>query len=128
MKICSICKIEKPFTEFYSNGKQPSGKQKYKPYCKPCEMAKRQRDHINKILSVIDENHFYCTKCGYDKNISAIEFHHIEPEHKDVNIGLLKRYSIDKYKKELSKCIMLCANCHRETHNPQYNQKEYLGE
>lgn len=25
----------------------------------------------------------------------------------------------------MNKCVLLCSNCHRETHNPEYN-KEYI--
>ena len=58
-----------------------------------------------------------CMKCGYSKCMSALEFHHINPNEKDFGIsqdGLNKSW--DKIKKELDKCILVCANCHREIH------------
>lgn len=62
-----------------------------------------------------------CEKCGYDKCKWVFDFHHLNPEEKDFGIS---RYSVlawEKVKKELDKCIMLCANCHRELHYNAYN-------
>lgn len=58
-----------------------------------------------------------CEICGYDKCIDALEFHHLDPSQKDFGISY-KGYvrSWDKVKEELDKCIMVCANCHREIH------------
>lgn len=55
-----------------------------------------------------------CEKCGYNKCITALEFHHINPEEKEFNID--GRSSFEKSKKEVDKCILVCANCHREIH------------
>lgn len=59
-----------------------------------------------------------CNKCGYNKCLGAMEFHHLDPKEKDFSIGN-KGYtrSWDKVKEELDKCVLLCANCHREEHN-----------
>lgn len=64
-----------------------------------------------------------CEICGYDKNMSALEFHHNNPEEKDFEIDIrhFSNTSIEKLKNELSKCILVCANCHREIHNPTLN-------
>lgn len=63
-----------------------------------------------------------CKCCGYNKCISALEFHHLDPSVKEFNIGQ-KGYtrSWDKNKKELDKCILVCANCHREIHHGLIN-------
>ena len=62
-----------------------------------------------------------CEHCGYDKNISALEFHHINPDTKEFQIDLrhFSNTSLDKLQIELDKCILLCANCHREIHHPE---------
>ena len=58
-----------------------------------------------------------CQRCGYDRCIEALEFHHTDPTKKDFSISQ-KGYtrSWERVRNELDKCIMLCANCHRELH------------
>ena len=58
-----------------------------------------------------------CEKCGYDRCIEAFDFHHIDPAQKDFGISS-KGYtrSWKRVQEELDQCVMLCANCHRETH------------
>ena len=58
-----------------------------------------------------------CNRCGYNRCIEALEFHHENPSQKDFNISS-KGYtrSWERVQKELDKCVMLCANCHRELH------------
>lgn len=56
-----------------------------------------------------------CLLCGYNKFQGALELHHIESDKKEFGIGD-KGYtrSWEKVKAELDKCVLLCANCHRE--------------
>ena len=57
--------------------------------------------------------------CGYNKCTSALEFHHLDPSIKEYNKdsrGLNRRRSFENSKIELDKCILVCANCHREIH------------
>ncbi len=56
-----------------------------------------------------------CYNCGYDKYIGALEFHHRDPKEKDfVVAGSGKKWA--SIQEEIEKCILLCANCHREEH------------
>lgn len=58
-----------------------------------------------------------CQVCGYNRCRSALEFHHLDPNKKDFGIGASGHTrSWEKIKIELNKCIMVCANCHREIH------------
>jgi len=51
-----------------------------------------------------------CADCGYNKHHSALEFDHINGD-KQINVCFSK--SIAQAKKEIEKCEVVCANCHR---------------
>ena len=87
-------------------------------YKKQCERALKRK------LELIELKGGKCQKCGYDKNIAALDFHHINPEEKSFQIDSrhLSNTHIDKLKTEVNKCILLCANCHRELHYEKYNK------
>lgn len=58
-----------------------------------------------------------CTGCGLREPVDALEFHHRDPHTKDFGIsteGIPRRW--EKIEAELAKCVLLCANCHREVH------------
>lgn len=58
-----------------------------------------------------------CSNCGYDKYIGALEFHHTDPSIKESNFSAnWVKWSKKRRTKELDKCVLLCANCHREIH------------
>jgi len=56
-----------------------------------------------------------CTKCGYDRCLAALGFHHRDPNEKDFQIGKVTR-CWDKIRVELDKCELLCVRCHLELH------------
>jgi hypothetical protein len=57
-----------------------------------------------------------CGICGYSKCLKALEFHHLDPNLKDFSLSC-KIFSREKLIEELSKCVCLCSNCHREVHD-----------
>lgn len=57
-----------------------------------------------------------CQKCNYNKYIGALEFHHLDPNQKDPDFNSLMKRSPKGREQELNKCIILCSNCHKETH------------
>ena len=57
-----------------------------------------------------------CACCGYNKCIQALEFHHLNPVEKDFNFGSNSNRSWKDTRNEIQKCILVCANCHREIH------------
>lgn len=86
--------------------------------CKKCRVdaVKRRRDKIKELS--IEYKGGKCCICGYNKCHSALEFHHLDPEAKDFGIGAHGyTRSWEEVKKELNKCILVCANCHRELHS-----------
>lgn len=58
-----------------------------------------------------------CSACGFRSSLAALEFHHRDPRWKDFAIsvdGVPRAWG--RIVAELSKCVLLCANCHRELH------------
>lgn len=61
-----------------------------------------------------------CIRCGYKRNFGALEFHHQDPKLKlfQLDMRSLANLRWDLILQEVRKCILLCANCHAEEHNP----------
>lgn len=61
-----------------------------------------------------------CCKCGYNKNLAALDFHHKNPQKKSFQLDArhLSNTKMDKILEEAEKCVLICANCHRELHSP----------
>lgn len=53
--------------------------------------------------------------CGYSKHDAVLEFHHVHAETKSfgVSSGGFSRSWL-AIRAELQKCVLVCANCHRE--------------
>ena len=61
-----------------------------------------------------------CELCGYNRCLEALEFHHQDPSRKDFSISAQGHSrSWRKVQEEIDKCILVCANCHREIHTRQ---------
>jgi 5-methylcytosine-specific restriction endonuclease McrA len=59
-----------------------------------------------------------CQLCGYQRCLEALEFHHRNDKKKDFSIsnsGHSRSWA--RVKSEVGKCVLLCANCHREVHS-----------
>lgn len=75
--------------------------------------------YLSRKLALIDYKGSKCEKCGYDRNISALEFHHIDSSTKIFNIDgrNLANRTYEELCEESDKCMLLCSNCHKEIHN-----------
>ena len=91
---------------------QTNGSYKCKECRKNAVIDIRRRNKIK----LVEYKGGKCEKCGYDKCIDALEFHHLNPEEKDFGISCGDTRSLDKLKAEVDKCIMVCSNCHKEIH------------
>jgi len=78
--------------------------------------VKRRKLEIKKWFEDYKKN-LKCSKCS-EKHPSTIDFHHKKGEKKEKGVSYLvaNGYSINYIKKELNKCMILCANCHRKVH------------
>ena len=58
-----------------------------------------------------------CKHCNYNKNYSALSFHHTDPTQKDFPLaGIRSNVLKEEHKIELDKCILVCHNCHFKIH------------
>ena len=64
-----------------------------------------------------------CERCGWHENQSGLQFHHKDPIQKEFIIGNVANKSWDSIKKEMQKCILLCANCHAIEHSSKNDEK-----
>lgn len=78
----------------------------------------KERETINHIKAILIKGG-KCERCGYNKCISALDFHHKDPAKKESELCRLWRRPWPVIEKEISKCELLCANCHREEHYKQ---------
>lgn len=85
--------------------------------CKKCDVERVNQARKELKIKAVEYKGGKCEICGYSKSMSALEFHHTDPSIKEKNIA---RYSTRQWEKvvdELDKCILVCANCHREIHD-----------
>lgn len=85
------------------------------------EAVQKRRKKLKQMS--IDYKGGCCQKCGYNKCNGALEFHHLDPNKKDFAISSKgDTKSWEKLQNELDKCILVCANCHREIHEELINK------
>lgn len=122
-KLCTKCGQVKPVSEFGLNKSKKDGLQ--------CRALKSIENSIMKIinniikirLELVEEykSKLICSKCG-ENRWWLLDFHHTNPSEKDCEVTKLID-APNKLKKELEKCIVLCANCHRHLH---YTHQELI--
>lgn len=94
-----------------------------KTKCNSC-MANERR--FAKKQKAIDYKGGKCSKCGYNKCNSALEFHHLDDDQKEFTISSQHCYVWERIQIELDKTILLCANCHREVHEEIEKAKKVI--
>lgn len=134
MRRCATCGIEKEETEF-------NWRYKYKGerhvICRECQKGHNNRwleNHKEEQLEKIKERNNLqrqasrefireylsthpCVDCGETDPI-VLEFDHIHSKYKDIAVLVKESYSIATIRKEIAKCEVVCANCHRRrTHH-----------
>lgn len=75
-------------------------------------VAKRRKVLKQKAVELMGGE---CMLCGYDRHQGVLDFHHVDASTKSFGIsaGGFSRSWASIYD-ELQKCILVCANCHRE--------------
>lgn len=79
--------------------------------CNSCVTKHRAKKFKHQAVALLGGA---CSQCGYNKSVTALQFHHVDPTQKSFIIGGAHCRSWKKIKEELKKCILVCANCHHE--------------
>jgi hypothetical protein len=136
MKICQDCGKEFPFSIVIDGKKRNISNRKFCLACSPFgahntskqslrnrKKRKTRGEYHRKYMrrrvklmknKATDYAGNACFICGYSKCKDALEFHHRRPDQKNFGIGNRYACSWKVLKCEIDKCVLLCANCHRE--------------
>lgn len=118
-KVCNLCRKRKSEQEFYlrKNGSLRGD-------CIECCSARKKKRRQETSQWIIDyKMSRACKMCGYSKETHdtftprALHFHHPQGN-KEFSIGNIAKtgHSVGRLKKEMAKCVLLCARCHIEVH------------
>jgi hypothetical protein len=142
-KRCPQCKLTKSTSLFHINRTKVDG---LHHRCKDCQ-NKYTREHYKKnkqtYLDKAARNNAaykkeayrflveYCKlhpcKCG-EKDFVVLEFNHKDREKKSYTVSwmMCKGMSVGAIKREIKKCEVLCANCHRRHTAKQMNWYKFV--
>lgn len=131
MKTCSLCKIEKPFTDFNRNVRKSDGLQ---THCRDCgivrskayyaanpEKHKLATNDIRRELRMRNRQYVLdylkthpCVDCS-ERDPIVLEFDHVKGcKSADIAQLIGKASSTSVIEEEIAKCEVRCANCHRK--------------
>lgn len=133
-KLCISCRETKDVSEFYPSKIHTDG---LFPYCRMCNIIKtrlyykekyKQKAYEKNITSrdklrlLVESYKTKCSKCGEERKY-CLDFHHRDGEEKESAIAQIpyRHFSIERAKKEIEKCDIVCSNCHRELHHNERN-------
>ncbi len=83
--------------------------------CRRCRMERVAEWRRRVKARLVREAGGACHLCGYDRCQAALQFHHLDRTTKSFALsrrGITR--SIEAFREEAAKCVLLCANCHAE--------------
>jgi integrase len=76
----------------------------------------RKKRKTSILIEIIEMLGGRCELCKKQFAPHEYDFHHKDPSKKEFSVGDLTGSSINRAKKEATKCALLCSNCHRTAH------------
>lgn len=84
------------------------------------------KDFEIRNLNIIRESKSVdCYECGFRYDDCNMQFDHIDPSDKLIDVCRLKDCSEERLRKEISKCRVICAMCHRKKSLIEQKEKKY---
>ncbi len=120
-RYCEVC--ERPLTGRQTKYCSKTCKQKKYSHTQYHAKYSKRNDEKGSALKLayVEKLGGKCVRCGYNKNLSALTFHHLEDKKFTLDARTFNRCPQELLEKELSKCILLCSNCHHEIHHPDWD-------
>lgn len=124
-KTCPKCKRLLPLSGFACNASKRDGLQSW---CRTCKKARdagyyqrnkdkylrynrKQYARLNALLAELKARP--CTDCGGIFPPYVMDFDHLDSAEKLFDVGRARRSGLSAIKREIAKCELVCANCHR---------------
>jgi hypothetical protein len=128
-KVCTTCRKEKALTDFRKDSRRLDGLQSW---CKQCAREHHKSAYTSKygdsakVATNVRMNKAKewlleykrsrgCCSCP-EQSVHCLTFHHIDPREKDFTLGASLSRSLSKIQQEVSKCVVVCRNCHAKIH------------
>ena len=135
LKKCQICKLDLPEDDNHFASRHDRGKKQYQSNCRECQKKYRKEHYLNNKEKYIKKAKTYretftewivdykknlkCEICDEDR-YWVLDFHHKDPKEKDTEISvLIKSCNKKRILDEISKCMIVCSNCHRDLHHQE---------
>lgn len=114
-KVCTKCGKELPVDQFNWRSKEKGTRRAECKFCHSNYMKIKYQEKREIVQEL--KSHCSCAKCG-DKRGYLLEYHHSDQTKKESEISRMisNNYQLDRVYDEIEKCVVLCANCHREFH------------
>lgn len=101
--ICRDCQNEYVRTHYHANRAA---------YIEKARVRNTGQIRINADFMIAYLGNHPCVDCG-ESDIIVLEFDHLRNKVADVSVLARGGYSIETIQKEIDKCEVVCANCHR---------------
>jgi hypothetical protein len=134
MKPCSRCGKDKPLESYNKKRVNKDGSIGYQPYCKECQKSwyskyyhtdpaekarlynrnKTNRLALRDLVNKAKDKP--CADCGVQYPYYVMQFDHLDRSQKSFTISTASRNgtTLARMVEEISKCDVVCANCHME--------------
>ena len=142
-RICSQCKNEKPLTQEFFNVRDKLGK-KFRTDCKECQHLKQSKAYMKKNAVYKEAAYKYraalkeanqkllwefllehpCVRCG-ETNPVVLEFDHLRDKKYCIS-EIIFSNKWETVRKEMEKCQVLCACCHKKKTAKDFNHYRYI--
>lgn len=120
VKTCKQCAGEARLLYYHTKEdkvKKATNSKKYREANKDKIKLHNKEMRDERKLKIVELCGNKCADCQQSFPTYVYDFHHLNPNEKDSNLATIMSHRWDTLAVELSKCIMLCSNCHRIRHH-----------